>query len=57
MLMLFLICLQHNIPARTLESIESVVQRLGLTFFSQFLNYHFFVNVFRPLEVSLIREV
>jgi hypothetical protein len=55
MLMLFLICLQHNIPARTLESIESVVQRLGLTFFSQFLNYYFFV--IRPLEVSLIREV
>ncbi|KAH7258800.1 hypothetical protein B0J15DRAFT_494408 [Fusarium solani] len=43
---------EHNIPARTLESIESVVQRLGLTFFSQFLNYHFFVNVFRPLEVG-----
>ncbi|KAH7130855.1 hypothetical protein EDB81DRAFT_695998 [Dactylonectria macrodidyma] len=43
---------EHSIPVRTLESIESVVQRLGPTFFSQFLDYRFFVNVFRPLEVG-----
>ncbi|KAH7124941.1 hypothetical protein B0J13DRAFT_455032 [Dactylonectria estremocensis] len=43
---------EHDIPARTLESIESVVQRLGPTFFSQFPNYQFFVNVFRTLEVG-----
>ncbi|KAH6989729.1 hypothetical protein BKA56DRAFT_259343 [Ilyonectria sp. MPI-CAGE-AT-0026] len=43
---------EYGIPPRTLESMTSVVQLLGPAFFSQFPNYQFFINAFRPLEVG-----